>query len=311
MLHRAKIINRHIRRHNDHAAGMLAGGTLDTGTTLGQPFNLGLVIDLSLFFRIFADIAVSGLIRYGCNRAGLKHTAFTEQRFGIFMGTRLVFAGKIQVDIRHFIALKAQKGLKGDIMPVAVHRRSTVRAVFLRQIKAGTDRTVGDKLTVFAVWADIVRRQRIHLGNAGHRRHKRRAHRPPGAYQITMGVGICHQTLRGYIHHGIAVGDDGIQLFFQPFFHQLRHRIAIDLLCLAHRILPQRNIAALDRRRIIPLWDRPDIPVDHIRNFIGVLHHDLHRGFFTQICKFFEHIIGGAQIQRRLIISVCKPLPRH
>ena len=66
------------------------------------------------------------------------------------------------------------------------------------------------KVRVVAVWADIMRRQRIYLGNMGHGGGKGGTYGASGAYQIAVLIGLIHQLLGNNIHHGITVGDNGI-----------------------------------------------------------------------------------------------------
>ncbi len=47
-----------------------------------------------------------------------EHVALAEEDLGVGVGDGLIFAGEVQVDIRHLVAVEAQEHLKGDIVPV-------------------------------------------------------------------------------------------------------------------------------------------------------------------------------------------------
>ena len=51
--------------------------------------------------------------------------------------------------------------------------------------------------------------------------------------------------------------------------------------------------------------------VAHVRDHVGVLDHDLIRAVLTQIGKFAEHLVRGLEVERRLVVRVAEPLPRH
>ena len=59
-----------------------------------------------------------------------------EELLGVFMGLGLIFAREVQVDIRCFVAVEAQEGLKGDVVTILVHGGAAVRAVLGGQVKA-------------------------------------------------------------------------------------------------------------------------------------------------------------------------------
>ena len=96
------------------------------------------------------------------------------------MSRGLILAGKVQVNIGHFISFKSKEGFKGNIVTIRVHRHTAMRAILIRQVESGADRTVGKKLAVLTFFANIVRSQRIYLGNAHHGCRKGRADRSTG-----------------------------------------------------------------------------------------------------------------------------------
>ena len=50
------------------------------------------------------------------------------------MGLCLVFAGEIQVNIRHLVSAEAKEGLKGDIKTILFQSCTAARAVHIRKI---------------------------------------------------------------------------------------------------------------------------------------------------------------------------------
>ena len=82
------------------------------------------------------------------------------------MDVGLVHAGEVQVDIRLFIAVKAQEGFKRDIVAVHDHGFATDRAFFIRQVKAVHRHAIINPLAVLALGAQVVRRHGVDLRNA-------------------------------------------------------------------------------------------------------------------------------------------------
>ena len=64
--------------HNDHAAGVLAGGALDTGAAQGQAVLLGVVDGFAAGLQILFDVAVGGLVLNAGHRARLEHIGLAE-----------------------------------------------------------------------------------------------------------------------------------------------------------------------------------------------------------------------------------------
>lgn len=163
MLRGAKILQHVIVRHDDHAAGMLTGGALDTGTAAREAVDLRLAVIQPPLLHIPADIAERGLIRHGGDGTSLEHVIAAEQRFGVFMRAGLVFTREVQIDIRRLIAVEAEEGFKRNLVAVPAERLPAHRAVFIRQIEAGTDRPIREKFVILALFADVMRFQRVNL----------------------------------------------------------------------------------------------------------------------------------------------------
>ena len=119
VLDRAEIVNLHIAGNDDQTAGVLTGGTLDAHTALGQPVVLrrrrrGCPAPPDTFShsqrRSFPP-------RCRWFRHGTHGSRRTVQ-YGIAVGLGLIFAGEVQIDIRHLVAAKAQESLKRNIEAV-------------------------------------------------------------------------------------------------------------------------------------------------------------------------------------------------
>ena len=163
VLHRAEIVNLHPARHNNHAARVLAGGALDAGAAGGQAQLLRAVQHRPLLLGVFADKADGRFIRHGGDGTGLKHVVLAEQRFRVAVGVALILAGEVQVDIRRFVAVEAQKRFKRNGVAVAAVFGAADGALLGRQVKARAVAAVRNEFAVLAVRADIMRRQRVYL----------------------------------------------------------------------------------------------------------------------------------------------------
>ena len=158
MLHRGKIIDIIIAGNNNHTAGMLAGRSLDASTTNGKAVCLCGAIVQASFLQKLLNITIGSFFCDCRNRSCFKYVITSKELFCITMGRGLVFTGEVQVDIRCFIAVKSQEGFKRNVVAVPIHFSAAFRAVLWRQVKAGADAAVCDKLAVLALRADIVRR---------------------------------------------------------------------------------------------------------------------------------------------------------
>ena len=252
ILHRRKVKDVHVLRNNDHAARMLAGGALHLRAAERQTFLLGLVDHPVALGKVLLHISIGGLFGDSGDGTGLKDLRLSEQLDGVAMDVRLALAREIEIDIRLLVPLEAKEGFKRDIMAVLMHFSPAAGAVFVRQIEAGADRTVGNEFGVPALGADIMGRQRVDLRDAGHRRGKRGTDRPTRADLISEALGFGHQLLCRHIHDRKAVGNDRMQLLFQPFGDNLRQRLAVSALCPLPADTLQLVVRALDRRRIGP-----------------------------------------------------------
>ena len=87
MLHRSEVIDLVVIGHNNHAARMLTGGALDTGTAQGQAlFFIAVHMEPPLLI-VAAHIAKGCLFRHSGDGSRLEHMEGTEQLLGIFTGS--------------------------------------------------------------------------------------------------------------------------------------------------------------------------------------------------------------------------------
>ena len=182
----AEILNFVHIRHNHHATRVLAGGSLHAGAPLGEPVLLRPVHDAAPLFQIFFHITVGGFILQAGHSTRLEHKLLAEQLLGIPMHIALVLAGEVQVDIRLLVAVEAQEGLEGDVVTVHDQGCAAAGAVFIRQVKTIGHAAVGDEFAVLAVWAQIMGRQAVYLGDAREMSHRRGADRTTAAHLIAI-----------------------------------------------------------------------------------------------------------------------------
>ena len=86
----AEIINVKGIRHNDHAAGMLAGRALYTGAAHDKAVFLGTVDGPAAFLEVLFDIAVGRFILQTGDGACLEHILLAEKLLGVAMHAGLI-----------------------------------------------------------------------------------------------------------------------------------------------------------------------------------------------------------------------------
>ena len=139
----------------------------------------------------------------------------------------LVFTGKVEVDIRRLIALKAQEHLKRDQETLLAVLCPADGADLVRHVHAaGVGRAVHVEIAVAAVGANVVRLERVDLRDARHRGDERGADRTARADEVAVAVGLVHQALRHEIERGKPVADDGLELTVQSRLHDLGQVVA-------------------------------------------------------------------------------------
>ena len=161
------IQNISILRHNDQSRWVLSGCPLYVGNALYQNIYLARLYISTFFLHIFSHISISALVCNTDYSAGAENIFFPEHFNDLGKGSRLVFPGKIQVNIRNLIAVKPQKHLKRNLIAVLNHSGAAFRAVSIWQIRAASRAKIFCiKIRKLACRANIVWRQRIDFRNA-------------------------------------------------------------------------------------------------------------------------------------------------
>ncbi len=131
MLHRAEVVDLHSSWHNHHTAGMLAGSALDAGTSRRQSGSSALCIIVPLLSAYFFTKPIPVFSATVAMVPALNTLSLPNRVFRIPVSVALILTGKVQVDIRGFISVKAQKGFKGNIMAIPVVGSAALRTVFI------------------------------------------------------------------------------------------------------------------------------------------------------------------------------------
>ena len=175
VLHRAEVLHILVVRDHHQAAGVLAGGAADANAAQGQAVFLRPAGHDAVLLQILLHEAVGRLFRQGTDGACPEHLGLTEHLNGVAVGPGLVFAGEVQVDIRHLAAAEAQEGLKGNVKSVLHVFGAADGTHLVRHIRAAAVAAVQNEFAVFALRTAVVGRQGVDLRNAGHIGHQRRA----------------------------------------------------------------------------------------------------------------------------------------
>ena len=195
-------------------------------------------------------------------------------------------------------------------MAVHQHPGAALGAVFVRQVKAVVHAAVGDELAVLALGAAVVRRQAVHLRDAREVRHSGGADRATAAHLIAARIGVGHQLDRNDVQHRVTVAADGVQLLLQPLFHDLGQGVAVIPLGVLPCGIAQLLLCAFNAGRVGAPGDGAHIVVDHGGDLAGVLYHNLVGLFLGQIIELCQHILRGAEEQRRLVVGILKAIAR-
>ena len=176
MLHRRKGVDVLSHRQNDNTAGVLSRASAHARTALYNPVDFAVSLLASAFFKIIFHITERRLIRQRADRTGTERLSCAENNFRIFMRLTLIFAGKVQVDIRLLIPLKSEERFKRNIETVLNQRFSADRAHFIRHIAAAVSGKGFDlrriKIVIMTFRAPIMGAQGIYLRNPRHERHQ-------------------------------------------------------------------------------------------------------------------------------------------
>ena len=172
VLHRAEVLHILVVRDHHQAAGVLAGGAADAHAAKGQPVFLRPAGHDAGFLQILLHEAVGSLFRQRTDGTRSEHLRLSEHFDGVAVSPGLIFAGEVQVDIRHLAAAEAQEGLKGDVKAVLHVLGAADGAHLVRHICAAAVAAVQNEFAVFALGAAVVGRQGVDLRNAGHISHQ-------------------------------------------------------------------------------------------------------------------------------------------
>ena len=312
VLDRGELANIVVLGQDHDAAGVLARGALDAYTARRQAVLLGFGHRLSGLLQVFEHVTVGGLFRQGADGAGAEHGAGAEQLLDIGVGPGLVFAGEVQVDIRHLVALEAQEDLEGDIKALLGQLRAADRAVLIRQIDAHRVALGDIEVTLPALGAAVVGRQGVDLGDAGHAGHEGGADATAAAHQVAVPQGLLHQLVGDGVQSRVPVADDGAELLFQALGDELRQLVPVHLvgglpghgLDVVSGLLPEGGEGLLS----LGMGDVPEGLFHPVGDQVGVGDHHLEGLVPAQVAELLQHLVRGVEIQGRLLVAVLEAL---
>ena len=240
VLHRAEVLHILIVRDYHQTAGVLAGGAACAHAAKGQPVFFRPAGHDAVFLQILLHKAVGSLFRQRTDGTRPEHLGLTEHFDGVTVSPGLIFAGEVQVDIRHLAAAEAQEGFKGDVEAVFDVFCAAHRADLVRHVRAAAVGAVLNELRMLAIRAAVVGRKAVHLCDPGHIGHQGRAYGASGAHQVAVFQGPLHQLLGGHVHH-VVLAQNAAQLHVQPVHNQLGRVLAVQLMDL----VPHQGIQLL------------------------------------------------------------------
>ena len=300
-------VNRLALRQYDNAARVLSRGAPHADTALHETVDLALSLSGSVLLEVVFHIAEGCLFCQGSHGAGAERLPFSEDDLRVGMRRALVLTGEVQVNIRLLVALKAEEGLKGNVKAVFSHLCAAVRADLIRHVTARGARKLLRNLRievrVAAIRANVMRRQGIHLGDTCRVSDKGRADRAARSHEIALFVRVLHKLMGDDVHDSEAVLNDGIQLLIEPLLHQCRQRIPVVRMRHAVTELGEFFIRTLNDGRALVRTHRRNA-LHHARNFLRVLDDNFLALLCAEVGKFPQHLIRGAEIERRLLIRI-------
>ena len=92
VLHGAEILDIHVVRHDDEAAGMLARRAAHADAARRQAVDLGVARGDAVFLEVFFDEAVGSLLRERTDRTRAEDLRLAEHLDRVRVGARLIFA---------------------------------------------------------------------------------------------------------------------------------------------------------------------------------------------------------------------------
>ena len=102
------------------AARMLAGRALDIDAAGREPVFLGLADGHLALGEVFFDVAVGRFFRDRADGSGAEHVVRSEHLDAVGVGSCLILAGEVEVDIGDLVAAEAEEGFKRDVEAVFI-----------------------------------------------------------------------------------------------------------------------------------------------------------------------------------------------
>ena len=226
------------------------------------------------------------------------------------VGAGLVLAGEVQVDIGHLVAAEAEERLKRDVETVLAQLRPAPGAHLVRHIRAAAEARAGVKVRILALRADIVRRERVDLRDAGEIRHERRADAASAADQIAMLEGVGDKFLCAHVNDVIPARENVVQLGLDAVGDEFRRGFAVDGRHFAIDQVFELLGGVFDLRRVEILRQELE-HLDAVGNGVRVRDNDLLRLFRAEVGKFVEHLLRRAVIERHGLVRVGEFLGRQ
>ena len=303
VLHGAEVLDLHVLRDDDESAGVLARGTLDAHQAHCETALLRLRYLQPALLEILEHIAVGRLFRQRAYRACAENVVGAEEFFSVLVSPGLVFAREVQVDIRHLVAAEAQEGLKGDVEALLAHLGAALGAILVGHVRAAAEARAGLEVRVVAVRADVVRRERVDLRNAGHVGHDGRADAASAADKVAVSVRIRDKLLGRHVNDVVVPGEDVAQLGLDTLFHDVRRVLAVYFGHAAVDQVLQNLRRVLDFRREEAVGQELDI-LAHVRYLVRVPDNSVVAGSLAEIGEFLEHVVGRAEVERVFAVGV-------
>ncbi|MNZ83525.1 hypothetical protein D3C78_1022560 [compost metagenome] len=109
---------------------------------------------------------------------------------------------------------------------------TTIRAILIRQVKSTRNTAVKEPFAMLAFWiqANVMSRQRVNLGNTEEGSYYRGTYRAPRPYEISVLIGLFHQSFGDEIIGRETVFNDRLQFLLQAFDDNFRQVFTINRL---------------------------------------------------------------------------------
>ena len=310
VLHGAEVLDLHVLRDDDQTSRVLTRRALYADKSRCQAALLGLGDVHAALLQVLEHIAVGGLFRQRADGAGAEHVVGAEKFLGVLVRLGLVLAGEVEVDIRHLVAAEAQEGLERDVEALLAHPGAADRAVSVGHVRAAAVVLAGLEVRVVAARADVVRRQRVDLRDAGHVRHDAGADAASAADQVAVGVGVRDQLLRGHVYDVVVAREYVVQLGLDALGDYLGRVLAVYLVHLAVDQVFQLAVGVLYLGREQAVGQELYL-FAHIRYLVRVADDRLVALALAEVGELLEHLVGRAEIERVRPVGVGELLGRE